>query len=70
MLNNKIKENEQLDKINKRMSAAVLLILFHELGGHLKAHINNEIDPTGRIYLNDLKVKIINLKKMIILIFC
>ena len=61
--NDKIKESEQLDKINKRMSAAVLLVLFHELGGHLKTHINNESDSPRRIYLNDLNVKTINLKK-------
>ena len=51
------------DEIENRKTSAVLILLFHELGGHLKTHINNENDSPRRIYLNDLEVKVIELKK-------
>ena len=51
------------DEIQKRKSAAVLIILFYELGEHLKTHINNFKDSPLAIYLSDLKVENLNLIK-------
>jgi len=51
------------DEIQKRKLAAVLIILFYELGEHLKTHINNFKDSPLAIYLSDLKVENLNLIK-------
>ena len=51
------------NEIEDRKVSAVLFLLFHELCGHLKTHINNEDDSPRIIYLNDLKIEVIELKK-------
>lgn len=33
------------------------MILLHELGGHLKTHINNKADSPGIIFLSNLNVE-------------
>jgi len=47
----------------KRISAAILMILFHELGGHLKTHINNKLDSPRTIFSPNLNLITLNLKK-------
>ena len=55
----KIKESEK--EIQERKSSAVLIILFHELCGHLKTHINNVYDSPKTIYQQNLKVEEVKL---------
>ena len=58
----KIKEENE-NEIQERKSAAVLIILFQELCGHLKTHIINITDSPKTIYLQNLKVEKVNLLK-------
>ena len=46
----------------KRISSAIM-ILFRELGGHLKIHINNKIESPRDIFLPNLNLITLNLKK-------
>ena len=45
------------------MTACTLFVLFHEIVGHMKTHINNEADSPNQIYLNDFKLVPINIEK-------
>ena len=56
-------KGEDKKEIQERKSAAVLIILFHELCGHLKTHINNIPDSPKTIYLQNLKIEEVQLYK-------
>ena len=51
------------DEIENRKISAVLILLVHQLGSYLKTHIINESDSPRRIFLNNLEVKVIDLKE-------
>ena len=53
--------NNLSNNIKKRMTACTLFVLFHEIAGHMKTHINNEVDSPNQIYLNDFKLVQINM---------
>ena len=57
------KETNLRNNIKKRMTACTLFVLFHEIVGHMKTHINNEADSPNQIYLNDFKLVPINIEK-------
>ena len=64
VITNSLFENKEpsVDE-EKRISSAILIILFHELLGHLKTHINNELDSPRKIILPDLNIFTLDLKK-------
>ena len=47
----------------KRISSAILMVLFHEICGYLKTHINNKLDSPRSIILPDFDTVNLNLKQ-------
>ena len=47
----------------KRISSAILMVLFHEICGHLKTHINNKLDSPRSIILPNFDTVNLNLKQ-------
>ena len=45
--------------IYKRATAGTLFIIFHEVTGHLKTHINSLTDSPGQTYINNQKIQMI-----------
>ena len=44
------------EKIFKRATAGTLFVLFHEIAGHLKTHINSLKDTPRQVYLNNQNI--------------
>ena len=56
------KNKELNDNIVKRATSCILFILFHEIAGHCKTHINNETDSPNQVYIIDT-LKLININE-------
>lgn len=56
------KKDNLSNEIKKRMTACTLFVLFHEIAGHMKTHINNEVDSPNQIYQRDFKLLSINMQ--------
>ena len=53
----KRKDLKNIENIYKRATASTLFIIFHEIPGHLKTHINSLDDSPGQVFINEQEIK-------------
>ena len=51
------KDKNSCANIIKRATSSTLFVIFHEITGHLKTHINSLNDSPGQVHLNDKEVQ-------------
>ena len=49
------------ENILKRATACTLFVIFHELTGHMKTHINSENDSPDQAYINDFNLQLVKM---------